>query len=622
MELINFNGYNYRLYNGETKDNTKDYTFDENYVASLEAAEKYDEAADYLQRYDFINFNDRSRNSARIYDFRQKARKTKAEYAKLSNDEIADIKFAKTVFTKGGFNQLRYAKDNKGGYIYKNDNEFKEANKSAASFYDSYNALGSSYTIDYDYQRPYSDHKGNVDRGYKVPIKRSNNDAKSLSITLPKRKQGAVWFFGNDWLVKDNTHIDAILKEVYVNTKKNKQDLIAEGFIFTEKDNGDIEILFDKDTDSGAAMATAIANAYARYDYAENRPIVIGYDDKGNPINRNIGEAPKSAQLADNQMYDKNHFENMANTVSWSKSKKEKITNKLINDSKREYSSTIFTVPGLAKAENKKFIKEQLLEGLGYKGAGTVYGYLPDAGSNSMVEIDANDFYKIRTALIAAPEDAVSFRGMTCNGKTGLHVTIAPKRDSQGNPIGKEMEFFIPDLLSEYIGIEIDKHTDLQAQIEFNNMESYGEDYVYTFRDGSKAWRDSAGQIRRLAKGNDFAVVDSRYDAEKQLINDMNKDFILNKTDLEKGRYLNANGEYNKEMVERLARTVAYDALGELYSNLRIETTDGKPITPDMLFDDKSNYKATMNQTTNPAVIQAIMEMYELYYDIIGTKKQ
>lgn len=647
MELIDLKGYKYRLYDGETKDDTKDYSFDENHVASLEAAEKYDEAADYLQRYEFVNFNDRSRNAARIYDFRQKARKTRAEYAKLSDEDIADIKFAKTVFTDNGYGTLRYAKNAKGEYVYKNDKDFREKNKHAAQFEDAYKAIGSSYTISYEYQRPTVKREGvadwfnidagpgNVDRGYKTPIQHSNNDATSLSITLPKRKSGAVWFFGTDYLVKDNTHLDEILNEVYSNTGFNKRDLIAKGFTFETKDNGDEEILFDKNSEAGKAFVVAVANAYRRYDYAINRPVIVGYDEKGNPINRNVNnpisereginifssKIPKDEILKDNQMYDKKQLEQMADVLSWSKNKKENITNKLVEDGKRDYSSTIFTVPGLAKAENKKYIKEQLLDRMGYKGMGTAYGYLPNASNNSLVELTEQDWKKIKTALIAAGDNDVSFGGMTVNGKTGLHVVIAPKRDAQGNPIGEEIEIFIPDLLSEYIGVEIDKHTDLQAQIEFNNMKSYGEDYVYTFRDGSKAWREDNGQIRRLGRGDDVALLDSRYNAEQQLINDINKDFILNKTDLEKGRYLNANGEYNEEMVEALARSVAYAALGELNPNLPITTTDGNPITPEMLFNN-DDYKNTMNQTTNPAVIDAILEMYELYYDIIGTKNK
>lgn len=614
--------------------------FDANYLNNLISSEKFEEASDYFKQFESNNALTRAKQKAKINELDTAARKKKAIYSNLNDEEIADIKLANVILKKGGIDQLRYERDATGHLIWSSSGiDFREKNQNAAHFEDAYNMIGASINNDnLDFINKYyneylsGEDSDKLEKSYrKARYEESEqllyNNPTSLKITIPKKKVG---LFGIDFLVKDDNHRDEILNNfANLTNGLGLSELKNSGVSFTEEDNGDLTIIYDKTSEYAKHLTLAIAVSQTSailgkevpfYNRSENRIKIQGYDSEGNEMN---SKTPSGYDY-DMTPYYLGAFGNMVDIYNKVNNTKTKAFTK--NDNlERDFSSTSFNLSQIKTDGDKKLITEHVksMAFADYKH----YGFLDsDEGKNTLLkEFDEKQFEQFITQMNGRGLNQIHYQGMVVNGTTGVLITLDPKLDSNGNPAkgSTRMKMFIPNYLNSLTNYDINSSTDLQAMMEYNNMKNYGENYQYKFEDGSKAYIDSFGNIRRI-NSDGYSIIDNSSESKQNLIRDIDRDFILKQADMQIGKYMNNKGQYNMKGVRTDAAIIAYAGAEELYPDIPLTTIYGKEITLEDIFDDNRTFMQTADETCNMFVLMKLQEMYNLYDKIIGkvVKKQ
>lgn len=604
--------------------------FDANYLNNLISSEKFEEASDYFRQFESNNALIRAKQKAKIYELDAAARKKKAIYSNLNDEEIADIKLSNVILKKGGIDQLRYEKDEAGNRIY-DDKTFAEYNKKAVSFEEAYASLGSSF-----YDRYSDEYNKEINKrygegyifGYAGSPDIRKNDAVTLKVTIPKNKYGSAVLFGKHPLINKNNYRDEILATLNNINGITIDDLKQSGISIYDEDNGDLTFIYDKNSDYAKALTIAIGKVACNYHNDYNLPQITGYDENGNETTSKKTYSKLSGEYSPDKIpyvsSDAASMREMSYIYGDVNNTKTKAFTK--NDNlKRDFSSTSFNLSQIKTDGDKKLITEHVksMAFADYKH----YGFLDsDGGKNTLLqEFDENQFEQFVTQMNGRGLNQIHYQGMVVNGTTGVLITLDPKLDSNGNPIkgSTRMKMFIPNYLNSLTNYDINSSTDLQAMMEYNNMKNYGENYQYKFEDGSKAYIDSFGNIRRVTS-NGYNMIDNSSESKQNLIRDIDRDFILKQADMQIGKYMNNKGQYNMEGVRTDAAIIAYNGAEELYPNIPLTTIYGKEITPEDIFDDNRTFMQTADETCNMFVLMKLQEMYNLYDKIIGkvVKKQ
>lgn len=587
------------------------------YADSLIDNKKYDEAIAYITQFSSTDAAERNRMLACVNSLKLAKAKQATLAKSLTPQQMSAFNFADMILNPGATDAIRYKKDSSGHDVYNSDEEFARDNPIVAKFRKAKQGIGSE--IDYS-EDPYL--FGNF-----------NKTASMVQITIPKHKEG---LFGWDWLYKDNNHKDDILNTVYTMTGLTSQDLINKGVKFTETDNGDFEVYFNKNTNEGTALMIAIGKTAAQYRQENNLPIVQGFDSNGTPLSTTHIE-PQQYYTQDNYMrhvvgtrnieVDNKRFnamflKDLADAYDEAQETKQYITaNRDDEDFLHTSSSTVFSIPALQQDEVKKSFIDNMKGNLHY-GDTDFYGYLTDDNGDHLIPFDEAEFRKFRRMMQGRNANQIHIQGMTVNGITGVLITLDPKVDKDGNEIStsRVAKMFIPNYAPQYTEVAINNSTDLQATMHVSNMKNYGVNYEYTFDDGTRAFIDATGAVRRInTKGEEFIDID--FDSQHRLTRDINKDLILQQADMHISQYLNANGTFNMESVKRDAKAIAMAAGEELYPEIPLKTTSGEPITMSDIFGENGISMDNIDETCSRPVVEKINEIFDIFDSIIGKTK-
>ena len=579
---------------------------DANYANTLIDNKQYDEAIAYITQYSSSDAKERERMLACVNSLKLAKAKQAALAKSLTPQQMSAFNFADMILTPGATDAIRYKKDSSGHDVYNSDEEFARDNPIVASFKYAKQAIGSEITYNpYDNRIIYNSSDNMVEPKLK-------NIATMVQITIPKHKEG---LFGRDWLYKDNNHKDDILNTVYSMTGQTPEDLRRNGVTFTEKDNGDFEVYFDKNSKEGTALMIAIGKTAAQYGREDNLPIVQGFDVNGNKLETSYGNQGEY----NNIMFNAANLRAIASAYDRAQETKQYINaNRSDEDMLQNMSSTVFAIPELQTNEAKTTFIDNMKGNLHY-GDRDYYGYLSDENGDNLVPFTEANFREFRRLMAGRSANQIHIQGMTVNGITGVLITLDPKLDKEGNPqvTSRPAKMFIPNYAKEYTDYAVNTSTDLQAAMYVNNMKNYGVNYDYTFDDGSRAYIDGTGAVRRItANGEEF--IDDSFDSQHNLARAINKDLIIQQADMHISQYLNADGTFNMKSVKNDAMGIAFAAGEELYPEIPLVKTDGTQITIADIFNPNSGLHDNIQQTCSRPVVDKIDEIFDIFNTIIG----
>ncbi len=579
---------------------------DENYARTLVETGKLDEAARYYDSFDYTGATDlqRAKVLARINEYQRNAAHNQAVYKSIGEENTAKLKFNDSWKNPNSYNELRYAKDATGNFIYQDDESFARENPQLAQFHEYYARLGSSYEIneeDFGYGTIYS-------------IGKSNNDAVTLKATLPYKKKSSIPFFGRDWLMKDNNFdVDAVFNKLN-SYGVTREMLKASGVSITQKDNGDTEFIYDKYSDYGPMLTVALAEASEKYNNVENRVKFQGYDKEGNIINYNSPMYSSGNYIRNHDALDASALGVMLNNVSDSESLSKKIDagdfdNEIVT------SGTVFALPSIEKEADKKKIVDFTKAMVFGRYDHYVTFDADDPEPMHKIEKD-KEFGEFMLAMSVRDLNQIHIHGMTLNGKTGILIALDPNKiNDKGEARGKRMQMFIPGYLNTLTGDAINNSTDLQAMMVYNDMKQYGDNYRHRFKDGTSAIINNG--IARKFDANGDLILDEEY-TNDDLLRDLDRDFILRQANMQITQYMRADGTFNIDSVEKVAKAIAYNAAEELYPGLELQDTDGNLITIEDIFSsNKTNIQKSYNNS-NSYVRAKLDEILNLYNTIVG----
>lgn len=586
------------------------------YANSLINNKQYDEAIAYITQFSSSDAAERNHMLECVQSLKLAKAKQASLAKSLTPQQMSAVNFADMVLNPGATDVIRYKKDSSGHDVYNSDEEFAIENPVVAKFRKAKQAIGSE--VHYS-ENPYI-------------IGDFNKLATMVQITVPKHKEG---LFGWDWLYKDNNHKNDILNTVYAMTGQNSQDLIRKGVKFRETDNGDFELYFDKNTNEGTAIMIAVGKTAAQYMQENNLPIVQGFDSDGNALSTthiepqqyytqdNSMRRVKTRNIeVDNKRFNAMFLKDLADAYDEAQEAKQYLTtNRDDEDFLQTSNSTVFSIPALQSDEVKKSFVDNMKGNLHY-GDTEFYGYLTDDNGDHLIPFNEEEFRKFRRIMQGRTANQIHIQGMTVNGITGVLVTLDPKLDQKGNEIvtSRVAKMFIPNYAPQYTDVAINNSTDLQAAMQVSNMKNYGVNYEYTFDDGTRAFIDPTGAVRRInIKGEEF--IDTDFDSQHRLTRDINKDLILQQADMHISQYLNANGTFDMESVKRDARAIAIAAAEELYPEIPLKTTSGETITMSDIFDEDGILMDNIEEKCSRPVIEKIDEIFDIFDSIIGKTK-
>lgn len=595
-----------------------DIKFDVNHAQELINGGRFQEAADYYKQFEYTNALTKVKVNAKIRELEKAGRESNALKKNVGEENYSDIQFANNALKPGAYDAMRYAKNAAGQDVYKDDEDFAEKNPKFAAFNAWYRELGSS--INYN-EKDLENYNNSIkQQGYSsfVPKIDNKNDAVTLKVTMPYKKTS---LFG-DWGLRDRSDEADVIYEYNKLTGKTRDDLIADGVIITSEDNGDVSFIYDKNNNSAIALSLAIASVNNKYGISENQAKVIGYDKNGNETKRSLqqlsGETDYGAHRR--QLPNNMNVGNLGNMLNIYKKGVNKSKSVLQSDNEKldkVYSSTTFNLPGVVKDEDKKAVTEHVksMAFADYEH----YGYLDSDDGETLELFDEDNFKEFRRNMNGRNLNQIHYQGMTVNGVTGVLITLDPKLDADGNPKkgSSEMKMFIPNYLNSLTSYAINNSTDLQAQMELNNMQDYGSSYQYTFDDGSKGYIDDFGNVRRT-NINGETYLDESPEARQTLLRDIDRDFIIKQADDRMAFHMNNKGQYNMDMVRSEAALIAYAAGEELYPGIPLKTTDGNPISVDDIFADNSKFMQNIENTCNSFTIEKIQDIFNIYNTIVG----
>ena len=627
--MIEFSGYNYIGKHDANRDNSE-YAYDDNYFKSLIRDNRYTDAADYLEKFQFTDRETQENHLHCIDEIRHNGSIIEAAYSKIQDKrELNTVEFADKVGTPGWYESLRYKRDANGVPVYANNYEFVTANPEAVAVTEHLRNIGSNKT--------------------QTGIGSSTTEnATRLSITFPSKVVG---LFGWNWSKRnDGRQLD----DFYNNGGFTKDKLEANGVKVSKDDKtGETTIVFDKTNPMAFDIIKAIPQNYYEplnmvkiegyyADKEGNYKKIIQRDEYGNPLRenaakiRNMGEIASITSIIDkatkqkDKIFEKRELEDheVSSTVFELTTDRTDVLKEMhdlgqIGD--REYNRRMKDAKDLVG----KLRAQTYLEGI-YSNVNN-----KEATDEHLESIGQNEWFKIKAALGEYDDKDVIIEGQTIDGEIGLRVTLPQglrkKRLGTTDKSGylhsdeRNIQFFIPasaipGMLGE-LQKQIDNRTDLQAVQDFNDMVGYGvKKKLYN---GETIYVDDAGNIIR--EYNNEKKYDDRPNAKKKAIDDLNETRILEKAKYLKFQHMNSDGDINYITYEDDAKRYAIMAGNDLIAaplkdfdgNYLLSYNSDRTINYGVLFDpilDLSNY-----QTDVARKILKIREIYDTLMNEIYT---
>lgn len=587
-----FDNYKYIGLKGEEIDENKDYKFDNAYVASLCSSHRFQEAADYYKKYDFSGNQELQRQVwAKIDELETAARRENAIYTRVEDKRtVSNIRFADAVLQPGGIDEMRYRKDDNGNYIYPNNDAFKKENPLASEFLEVWTRLGGNF----------HDHTVKMD------------------VSIPRNKRGGI--FGWDWTVAD---IDDE-KEIYGILQKkwgiSREDIEASGITYDSSDAENIKFTVPKTSKYAKQFMYAVGTVERPYLNENNHVRITGYNSDGNKTsqvykywNSDYGKGYGGTGRQEVISFTDDIF-TLVDLIDKADASKQAAIQKINGDKPIRTSGTMWSISLIQDETDKK----RVIDFIKANSPVDYQHYMNTNGGNLELVEDDDDYTNFMKDLAAADYTHIEFHGYTNNGITGLLITLNPAKDDKGEAKGDVKQLFVPDYLQGLVGYDADRLSDVKAIREYDNMCNYGSGYKYTFEDGSVAFVDEGGNVRRQNASENVAQVDNSIDARDRLIRDIDRDYIIKHAGREAIRYVNSNGEVDVNSVKTLAETVATAAIDELYPNTPLYDIHGNQIDVTTLFKNREKIYKNINKDYNQEVKKKLEEMYSIYDTIVN----
>lgn len=594
-------GYRYVGLNGETIDPNKEYKFDNSYVEQLCNSHRYREAADYYRRFQFNNSEFQQQVWNKIDELDEAARKEDALYYKVEDKKIiSNIRFADAVYQPGAVEAMRKAKNDKGNYIYATDAAFNKENPYAGKYRDIWNRLGSA-----------------------------DSRTVSMDISIPKIKRG---LFGADWTVKDKDDDVNIFNLIKTKFGLTRDEILASGITYDTQDPDNFKYHVPKDSPYAVQFMYAVGVVNHPYSIVHNKAVITGYDEKGRKTSQTkkyqvygYGSSYNNYYYGNNSIISGNHYETLDRTDDLNKlveliDRAENLkTNAIAKLNKEEpirTSGTKFQL-SLIKTVNDKqkvvdYCKTHALTSNHER-------YLATNGGNLEKSTDQDDYEKFMKDFAARGVNEVNIEGYTNNGLTGVLITLYPLQDSKtGEAKGDVQQMFIPNYLMKVVGYDANKRTDIKAKQEVNNMKNYGPGYKYTFSDGTVAYIDEGGNIRRNDFSEEQPYIDDSADAFARLERNINEDYIIKQAGREIVKFTNSNNEVDRNILEYFAQTIAIKAADEFYPSVLNRDISGNKLDESKLFTNRALIQQNINKDYNNTVREKLEELYSIYDSIIN----
>ena len=611
--MIQYSNYKYIGQHEEGAD-PNNYAFDKQKYDRMLAANRFEDAAYYLEQFQFDDPERQEQQVHYISQLKHEGRKVQAYYGRLTDNEKHTVSFANSVFAPGGLKNLRYQSDGDGNYIYNTDEEFQEANPEAARFIQLLNDIGSTRDIKAD----------------------------ALRIEFDNAKYG---LFGIDWLKRDHDDYQDMLRTMGITEKQ----LEAMGCNI-ERMDGKVILTFDKNADCATRLLTSIPQRTRN----SNKAKIIGLHN-GEEISRDMiwstytttygtgfyTEEQENNLAVKPSAWDSEHFDyailkNMSDLVG-AASEIRDDTERKRNLDKKVYSSTLFNI-----RTNRLDLLDELYESgqmdwkeynarrkeeIGPDVTSFVksinygdYIIYSDYGNDDNIEVrkevTQEDWEDLKEIISSTKPSKLHFLGETSNGEIGLHITIDNTAESgdkatEKDKNGKRIEIFIPGFMTDEIQQQMYGDTQLEAIQEWNDMVDYG--YSYKLNNGTSIAVDENGNVFRYDKeGN--VTMDTNPDAKDNAIRDLTEDFIKEAAKPMKYNFMNANGEYDYASYNELSKKYAVKATNELYPDIDLKTLDGTPITFEEIFTPEFKEKVFQHsEEFDYKTLKKLKRLYELY---------
>lgn len=594
-------GYRYVGLNGETIDPNKEYKFDNSYVEQLCNSHRYREAADYYRRFQFNNSEFQQQVWNKIDELDEAARKEDALYYKVEDKKIiSNIRFADAVYQPGAVEAMRKAKNDKGNYIYATDAAFNKENPYAGEYRDIWNRLGSA-----------------------------NSRTVSIDISIPKIKRG---LFGADWTVKDKDDDVNIFNLIKTKFGLTRDEILASGITYDTQDPDNFKYHVPKDSPYAVQFMYAVGVVNHPYSIAHNKAVITGYDEKGRKTSQTkkyqvygYGSSYNNYYYGNNSIVSGNHYKTLDRTYDLNKlvelidraeDLKTNATAKLNKEEPIRTSGTKFQLSLIKTANDKQKVVDYCKT---HALTSNHERYLATNGGNLEKSTDQDDYEKFMKDFAARGVNEVNIEGYTNNGLTGVLITLYPLQDTKtGEAKGDVQQMFIPNYLMKVVGYDANKRTDIKAKKEVNNMKNYGAGYKYTFSDGTVAYIDEGGNIRRNDFSEEQPYIDDSADAFARLERNINEDYIIKQAGREIVKFTNSNNEVDRNILEYFAQTIAIKAADEFYPSVLNRDIFGNKLDESKLFTNRALIQQNINKDYNNAVREKLEKLYSIYDSIIN----
>lgn len=565
--------------------------FNIDYLNKLRNEHRYQEAADYYRRTFDFNSNPEALQQVNmeIEDLELQARKEKALYVKYQDVRpLNAIKFVDNVYNPNALSNMRNSTDDLGNNVYKSDEEFAKTNPHAAKYLDLWKQLGSEENI-----------------------------ASGLTISIPTIKKG---WLGGDWAVGDLNDDEVIFDYIKQKFGITREEILKDGKIAIDtSDPSNIKYNIDKDSNYAAQFLYSLAKNELGYTNRYNMIDIRGYDANNNML-------PIKYYFAYNSITDESDFgtighkeyqysilKNIVDLIDDAENIKASANNKL-NEQPIEVNGTTWNIELLKKKANKDHVLDLIK-------AGDLTTYSPyyseDFGSLAKVD-DAEKYLDFMRSLSASNSNDVSITGYTADGITGILITQQTWKDKNHTVKDKVKQLFVPGLFPELTKIDLHNHTDIMAQIEYNNMKDYGSGYKYSFLNSNgKAWIDEGGNVRRSdAMGTEY--VDKSPSAKASLIRDINRDIIVRHALANIPLLANGKKEIDSKKLDAYAQSIALASNEELYPNESLYKLNGETVDYNSIFSEREENVNNDYNNYNPVIAHKIKSIYDIYDAIIN----
>lgn len=575
-----------------------EYAFDSNHYDKLIKDRRFQDAVDYARKYRFHDPNKQRIYTNNVYNLEREGRRLEAIYSRIDNeDTLNHIEFADNVFNDGGL-------------------EYISENPVAKQFVEYKHHLGST--------------KNNV----------HYRDATHLEITFRNKKQ---YLLGLDFLARDTSFS---IEDFYEQSGLNETQLKSAGIEIVKRD-GRTGFKFDK---SNKLANKIIYNLPARiYEnsnlskYSDAVDVEGYFIEKGKPIYiRDLHNIIGEDNLGINYGYMSSMPDiNYAGLII-KKAEEEKV--KYFNSStstSKIYSSTIgpalddgldelrqsLANGAITTSEYNSIIKteygnlEEHVRALSVDNEMYTNAYNENEHDKTLIPADNIQRSNLVDLISATKPTSMHFHSMVVNGKVGTLISIDAigaetkdlNKNSKPEDIAKNTrtQIFVPGLMANLAQEKINRHTNIRAIQELDNMSTW--QYGYKCKDGQEFLADEEGNV--FSNGE----LVSRQDA----INAINKDMIIqdavNNLQFE---FMNKDGEiFDKAGYESMARRIAIYAADELNPDIPITNELGVPLSPNEIFARKgvgSTLAEEYARTTQFDVYKKYQEIFEIYDKIMN----